>query len=225
MNTVYIKFDIYIDFFMQIVLNIYRNLCFLGRIIQRIRGKEGVAKDMNNFNGMNNARVAIIPKGTVVNGNIEINGKLEMYGMINGNICSDERVNICGDVTGNIKAKDVYTKDSFIEGNIECEEGAVVRENTVVIGDISAENLMIDGAIKGKLDIKGMVTVGDKAIVESDIKAKSIQVNNGAALNGHCSLCYADITPKSFFPEEPKKEPVKEVAKETGKKQNRKNAS
>ena len=120
---------------------------------------------MNNFNGMNNTRVAIIPKGTVVNGNIEINGKLEMYGMINGNICSDERVNICGDVTGNIKAKDVYTKDSFIEGNIECEEGAVVRENTVVIGDISAENLMIDGAIKGKLDIKGMVTVGDKAIV------------------------------------------------------------
>lgn len=148
------------------------------------------------------AQTAIIPKGIVIDGNIDISGKLEMYGEINGNISSDDRVNICGNVTGNIKANDLYTRDSFIEGKIECAMGAVVRENTVILGDIDAENLMIDGAIQGKLDIKGCVTVGEKAIVDSDIKAKSIQISNGAALNGYCSLCYADVTPKSFFPEE-----------------------
>lgn len=166
---------------------------------------------------MSNTEVAIIPKGTVINGNIEIIGKLEMYGTINGDISSTDRVNICGDVNGNIKANDIYTKDSFIEGNIECKEGAVVRENTVILGDINADSLMVDGAIQGKLDIKGMVTIGDKAIVDSDIKAKSIQVSNGAAINGYCSLCYAEITPKSFFPEEAV--PVKET-KKSGKKNN-----
>ncbi len=171
---------------------------------------------MNDFNEMNKAQVAIIPKGTVINGNIEIVGKLDMYGTVNGNIDSDDRVNICGDVTGNIKAKDIYTKDSFIEGNIECKEGAVVRENTVVLGDINAQSLMVDGAIQGKLDIKGMVTVGETAIVDSDIKAKSIQVSNGAALNGYCSLCYAEITPKSFFPEDAT--PAKDNTKKTTKK-------
>lgn len=171
---------------------------------------------MSNFGEISNTQVAIIPKGTIINGNIEITGKLEMYGTINGDISSDNRVNICGDVNGNIKAKDIYTKDSFIEGNIACQEGAVVRENTVILGDIEAQSLMVDGAIQGKLDIKGMVTVGEKAIVDSDIKAKSIQVNNGAALNGYCSLCYAEITPKSFFPEEPA--PVKESTKKTSKK-------
>ena len=60
---------------------------------------------------------------------------------------------------------------------------------------------MVDGAIQGKLDIQGTVTLGDKAIVDSAIKAKSIQVSNGAAINGYCSLCYADVTPKNFFPE------------------------
>ena len=44
---------------------------------------------MSNFEGMNNVQVAIIPQGTVINGNIEIAGKLEMYGTINGDINSN----------------------------------------------------------------------------------------------------------------------------------------
>ena len=72
------------------------------------------------------------------------------------------------------------------------------------MGDISAKNLMVDGAIQGKLDIQGTVTLGDKAIVDSDIKAKSIQVSNG-----YCSLCYADVTPKNFFPETEPAKPAK----------------
>lgn len=162
---------------------------------------------MNNFGGTENAEIAVIPKGTVINGNIDINGKLEMYGEINGNINSNDRVNICGTVTGDIKANDLYTKDSFIEGKIECIQGAVVRDNTVILGDICADSLVIDGAIQGKLDVKGCVTVGEKAIVDSDIKAKAIQVSNGAAINGHCSLCYAEVNMNDIFPvteEEPK---------------------
>lgn len=166
---------------------------------------------MSNFGETNNTDTAIIPKGTVINGNISITGKLEMYGAINGSIDSDDRVNICGNVTGNIKANDLYTKDSFIVGQIECAQEAVVRENTVILGDINAENLVIDGAIQGKIDIKGGITVGDKAIIDSDIKARTIQVSNGAAINGHCSLCYADINAKDFFPAE--EEP--EVSKPT----------
>ncbi len=173
---------------------------------------------MNNFGEAGNSEIAVIPKGTVINGNIDINGKLEMYGEINGNINSNDRVNICGAVTGDIKANDLYTKDSFIEGKIECVQGAVVRDNTVILGDIYADSLVIDGAIQGKLDVKGCVTVGDKAIVDSDIKAKAIQVSNGAAINGHCSLCYADLNMADIFPEiEPKAAEPTETAEETDK--------
>lgn len=156
---------------------------------------------MNNFGETVGTDIAIIPKGTVINGNIDINGKLEMYGEINGNIVSDDRVTVSGNVTGDIKANDIYAKDSFIEGKIECVMGAEVRDNTVILGDISADSLVVDGSIQGKLDIKGNLTIGEKAIVDSDIKAKSIQVSNGAAINGHCSLCYADLDIKSVFPE------------------------
>lgn len=173
---------------------------------------------MNNYSEMNRTEVAVIPKGTVITGNIEIEGKLEMHGTVNGDINSNDYVNICGDIKGNIKANDICTKDSFIEGSITCASSASVQENTVILGDIEAQELNVDGAIQGKIDVKGMVTLGDKAIVDSDIKAKSIQVSNGAAINGYCSLCYAEVTPKNFFPEEAA--PAKEA-----KKQNKKSAS
>lgn len=156
---------------------------------------------MNNFGEVNNAEVAVIPKGTVINGNIEIDGKLEMHGVVNGDIESNSRVNICGNVTGNIKANELYTKDSFIVGRIDCEQNTVVRENTIILGDINAESLVVDGAIQGKLDIRDGITIGEKAIVDSDIKAKTIQVSNGAAINGTCSLCYANVNVKDFFQE------------------------
>lgn len=163
---------------------------------------------MNNFGETGAAEVAVIPKGTVINGNVEISGKLEMYGEINGNISSDDRVNISGNVTGDIKANDLYTKDSFIEGKIECVQGVIVRDNTVVLGDINADSLVIDGAIQGKIDVKGCVTVGDKAIVDSDIRAKNIQISNGAAINGHCSLCYAELNMNDIFPEKEEPKPA-----------------
>lgn len=173
-------------------------------------------KIMDNFGATRNTEIAIIPKGTVINGNIAIEGKLEMYGVVNGDINSDSRVNISGDVTGNIKANDLFAKDSFIVGQIECVQGATIRENTVILGDIMAENLVVDGAIQGRIDIREGITVGDTAILDSDIRAKTIQVNNGAAINGHCSLCYADIKLEDIFPvtEEVVQEPPKEEAKE-----------
>jgi cytoskeletal protein CcmA (bactofilin family) len=103
-------------------------------------------------------------------------------------------------VTGNIKAKRIDTRDSYIVGNLECTEDTAIHENTVIFGNLDANNLVIDGAIQGKIDVKGDIIVGDKAIVDSDIKAKTIQVSNGAAINGHCSLCYADINVSEFFP-------------------------
>lgn len=150
--------------------------------------------------GFDEKQVAIIPQGTVIKGNIEIDGKLEMYGKITGNIKSNDRINLCGEVYGDISANDLYTKDSYVEGNISANEGVVVRENTVVFGDVKATSLIVDGAIQGKFDIHGNMTVGETAKIDGDIKAKSVQIANGAATNGRLDLCYADIKAKDVFP-------------------------
>lgn len=169
---------------------------------------------MGNFGETNTTDTAVIPQGTVINGNISMTGRLEMYGEVNGNIDSDDRVDICGNVTGNIKANDLYTKDSLIVGQVDCAQEAVVYENTVILGGINAENLVVDGAVQGRLDIRDGITVGDRAIVDSDIRAKTIQVNNGAILNGHCSTCYAAVNIKEIFPAKAEPETKEQTIKD-----------
>ena len=60
---------------------------------------------------------------------------------------------------------------------------------------------MIAGAIKGDIDVKGPVVLDSSAIVMGDIKSKSVQINNGAVIEGMCSQCYAEVNPTSFFEE------------------------
>lgn len=157
---------------------------------------------MDNSGETRNTATAVIPKGTVINGNIEVTGRLVMYGEVHGDIKSDSRVSLRGDVQGNIYADALYTKDSLVRGHIECARDAVVRDNAVILGDISAENLVVDGAIQGSVDIKNQIMVGAKAVMDSDIRAKCLQVSDGASINGKCSLCYADVDVREYFPVE-----------------------
>lgn len=54
---------------------------------------------------------------------------------------------------------------------------SIVGRNTVVEGDVrGAENLTIDGTVKGSLRIEGKVLIGETGVVEADIEAKSVVV-------------------------------------------------
>ena len=50
---------------------------------------------------------------------------------------------------------------------------------------------MIAGAIKGDIDLQGPVVVDTSAVVMGNIKSRSVQINNGAVIEGFCSQCYA----------------------------------
>ena len=69
----------------------------------------------------------------------------------------------------------------------------------MILGNIYANSAVIAGAIKGDIDVKGPVVLETSAIVMGDIKSKSVQINNGAVIEGMCSQCYADVNPTSFF--------------------------
>ena len=45
------------------------------------------------------------------------------------------------------------------------------------------------------------LNVDTSAIVMGNIKSKSVQINNGAVIEGMCNQCYAEVNPTSFFEE------------------------
>ena len=53
--------------------------------------------------------------------------------------------------------------------------------------------------IKGDIDVQGPVVVDTSAVVMGNIKSRSVQINNGAVIEGFCSQCYSDVDVQSLF--------------------------
>jgi cytoskeletal protein CcmA (bactofilin family) len=70
---------------------------------------------------------------------------------------------------------------------------------TVVIGDINATSGVIAGAVKGEIDVNGPIVIDSTAIIKGNIKAKSVQINNGAVIEGFCSLSYSAVDVDNIF--------------------------
>ena len=142
---------------------------------------------------------AVITAGMVITGDVSSEGSMDLVGTINGNIDILGKLNITGYINGNSKAAEIFAEGAKINGEILSEGSVKIGASTVVIGNISVTSAAIAGAVKGDIDVKGPVILDSSAIVMGNIKSKSVQINNGAVIEGMCSQCYADVSPTSFF--------------------------
>ena len=142
---------------------------------------------------------SIITAGMSITGDIISEGSLDIIGKVNGNIDIMGKLNITGHITGNSKAAEIFAEGAKINGEIVSDGAVKIGASTVIVGNIVATSAAIAGAVKGDIDVKGPVILDASAIVMGNIKSKSVQINNGAVIEGMCSQCYADVSPTSFF--------------------------
>lgn len=142
---------------------------------------------------------AIVTKGMKVSGDISSQGSMDVFGDIKGNIEVLGKLNVAGTIEGNSNAAEVFSDAAHITGDIHATGSIKVGLNSVIIGNIYATSAVIAGAIKGDIDVHGPVVLDSSAIVMGNIKSKSVQMNNGAVIEGLCSQCYADVSPAAFF--------------------------
>lgn len=143
----------------------------------------------------------VIPNGMTVVGNITSNGSLDIMGTVKGNVTVAGKLNITGNVEGDSKAEEIYADGARIIGEVVSNGTIKVGQSSVIKGNISASAAVLAGAVKGDIDVKGPVVLDSTSIIMGNIKSKSIQINNGAAIEGLCSQCYAEVSPSSFFTE------------------------
>lgn len=143
--------------------------------------------------------VTTITSGTTIKGGISSDGSLEVMGVITGDVECQGKVSIVGKVSGNVIASEVYVSTQRLEGSLSSEGAVKIGVGTIIVGDVDATSAYIAGAVKGDIDVNGHVIVDSTAIVKGNIKAKSIQVNNGAVVDGYCSLNYAGVNLDDFF--------------------------
>ena len=143
--------------------------------------------------------VSTITKNMIVNGDLDADGSLDLFGTVNGNIKVLGKLNVTGNITGNSEAAEVYAQRAKVTGDITSLGNVKIGSESVVRGNIFATSAVIAGAVKGDIDVKGPVVLDASAIVMGNIKSKSVQINNGAVIEGLCSQCYAEVSPSHFF--------------------------
>lgn len=142
---------------------------------------------------------AVITKCLSINGDLNSKGSIDLFGLVEGNVACKGKLTVSGTIVGDSKASEVFANNAQIDGNIDCIGSVKIGQGSVIVGNIIATSAVIAGAVKGDIDIHGPVIIDASAVIVGDIKSKSVQINNGATIEGRCSQCYADVNPNSVF--------------------------
>ncbi|HWT26314.1 MAG TPA: polymer-forming cytoskeletal protein [Mobilitalea sp.] len=164
-----------------------------------VENKENEAPKLRAASISSDDEVTVISKGTTITGSISTDGSLDIMGTINGDVECLGKLSITGKVAGNSSASEVYVNTDRLEGSITSEGSVKIGLGTVCIGDITATSGVIAGAVKGEIDVNGPIVIDSTAIIKGNIKAKSVQINNGAVIEGFCSLSYSSVNVDNIF--------------------------
>ncbi len=143
--------------------------------------------------------VSVITAGTRIKGNMETTGSFEIEGTIEGDIQCNGKLTVIGTVIGNSSSSEFFADAAHVEGEVISSGTVKVGLGSVIIGNITATSAVIAGAVKGDIDVQGPVVVDTSAVIMGNIKSRSVQINNGAVIEGFCSQCYSDVDVESLF--------------------------
>lgn len=142
---------------------------------------------------------AIITAGMTVTGDLDSAGSIEVEGRVNGNIRCNGKLTVTGMISGNSSASEVFADSARIDGEINASGTVKVGSGSVVVGNISATSAVIAGAVKGDIDVKGPVVIDTSAVVMGNVKSRTVQINNGAVIEGFCSQAYSETDVGAVF--------------------------
>ncbi len=142
---------------------------------------------------------AVITGGMKITGDLESTGSIDVEGTINGNVKCNGKLTVTGVIVGNSISSEFFADSAKIEGEVNTTGTVKIGVGSVVIGNITATSAVIAGAVKGDIDVQGPVVVDTSAVVMGNIKSRSVQINNGAVIEGFCSQAYAEVDVASVF--------------------------
>jgi cytoskeletal protein CcmA (bactofilin family) len=87
-------------------------------------------------------------------------------------------------ITGDCDTNGAVRVEGTVQGNIRAGKAVVVGKDGLVEGDISTQDAVISGRVKGSLKADSRLEVQAASRVEGEISAGRMQVEEGAVLNG-----------------------------------------
>ena len=91
-------------------------------------------------------------------------------------------------ITGDIAFADGLRVDGHIHGNLTASKDTpsllVISETAVIVGEIDADHVIINGAVKGPVRAKQLLELQPKAKIDGDVTYKALEMHQGAVISG-----------------------------------------
>jgi cytoskeletal protein CcmA (bactofilin family) len=130
----------------------------------------------------------VISKTMVIVGEITSNGDIDVYGDVKGSIRTDGNIKATGKVIGDMAGNSFALNGCTVQGNITAQGSVTIGLNTVVVGDIIADSIKLNGKVKGNLTVAKMAEFLENALLAGDVLSQTISMSQGAKLHGNVSV-------------------------------------
>lgn len=143
----------------------------------------------------------VISRNTIIDGNIRSFANINIDGSVKGDVTITKNINVTGKVVGDIECNNSVMSGASMQGNIVSKGQVQMDRDSLILGDISAQYLDLNGKIKGNVDVGGKAEFKTDAVILGNITASTITVLDGATIQGYVNTTFLQESSSSIFPE------------------------
>lgn len=143
----------------------------------------------------------VISRNTIIDGNIRSFANINIDGSVKGDVTITKNISVTGKVVGDIECNNSIMSGASMQGNIISKGQVQMDRDSLILGDISAQYLDLNGKIKGNVDVGGKAEFKTDAVILGNITASTITVLDGATIQGYVNTTFLQESSSSIFPE------------------------
>ncbi len=120
----------------------------------------------------------------------------------NGGTTPDTVISIIGPgmkVVGDCETDGTIRIEGTVEGSVRAGKAVVVGKDGLVKGDVATQDAVISGRITGTLTADSRLEVQATARIEGEVRARRLQLEEGAVLNGTVNMGESGPAPASVY--------------------------
>jgi cytoskeletal protein CcmA (bactofilin family) len=94
---------------------------------------------------------------------------------------------------GNIRSEGTLRIDGNFTGQIETKGNVIIGEGARVQANISSDNVIVSGEVKGNILAKGQLKITSTGKVYGDIEVQNLTIEEGAIFDGKSKMTKSSI--------------------------------
>ncbi|NLT14746.1 MAG: polymer-forming cytoskeletal protein [Clostridiales bacterium] len=146
--------------------------------------------------------MTVISKSTMIVGDIRTLANITIDGNVRGKVDVLKDANIRGMLIGDLVCSNTEMKGSSVQGNVFAKGSTYIDNDSILLGDLTAQFASIDGKVKGNIEIGSKIELHPNAIVAGDINTNTISIADGANIKGFINTTFLKEHGDSAFPKQ-----------------------